>query len=236
MRRAQIGIGLILAICFICFVADPEESIITVRGKLSRVMAIGGESTGWEIQLDSQTSIDRKQVHPIEIHSQQVGQLESLQDKLVRATGKIVHRQGVETGNRPILDISSIREIEAKPAPAAAINLVGTEWLLEDLAGSGVIDKVQATLAFPEAGKLAGNGSCNRFFGLAEISGEIIKLRPLGSTQMACPQAVMNQEAKYLKALQAADRFEWKEPYLLVFCKGLGKPLRFTRLHIDNRH
>ncbi len=40
----------------------------------------------------------------------------------------------------------------------------------------------------------------------------------------------MNQESKYLEALQAAERFEWKDPYLLIYCKGFEKPLRFTRM------
>jgi len=39
----------------------------------------------------------------------------------------------------------------------------------------------------------------------------------------------MNQEAKYLEELQAAERFEWKDPYLLIYCKGIEKPLRFSR-------
>ena len=47
---------------------------------------------------------------------------------------------------------------------------------------------------------------------------------------MACAEAVMNQETKYLDALQAAERFKWKEPYLLIYCKGSEKPLRFTRM------
>ena len=41
------------------------------------------------------------------------------------------------------------------PTPAASasqgapsLNLIGSEWLLEDLGGSGVLDSVQATLAF----------------------------------------------------------------------------------------
>jgi len=47
---------------------------------------------------------------------------------------------------------------------------------------------------------------------------------------MSCPEAVMSQETKYLDALQAAERFEWKDPFLLIYCKGLEKPLRFTRM------
>lgn len=108
-------------------------------------------------------------------------------------------------------------------------NLVGSEWQLQDLVGSGVVEGVHATLAFPEAGKVTGNGSCNSFFGPAQIAGNEIKLGPLGSTRMACPEAAMNQETKYLNALQAAERYEWKDPYLLLYCKDLDKPLRFTR-------
>jgi hypothetical protein len=47
---------------------------------------------------------------------------------------------------------------------------------------------------------------------------------------MMRPEAVMNQEMKYLNALQAAERFEWNDPYLLIYCKGFEKPLRFTRM------
>src|SRR5580704_14179425 len=112
----------------------------------------------------------------------------------------------------------------------APFSLSGSEWVLEDLGGHGVIDRVQATLSFPETGKVGGNGSCNRFFGPLEMSGDHIKIGPLGSTRMACPEAVMKQETKYLAALQAANHFEWKDPYLLVYSKGWEKPLRFTPL------
>jgi len=40
---------------------------ITVTGKLGRVMAIGGESTGWTILLDSEATIDGKQVNSVEV-------------------------------------------------------------------------------------------------------------------------------------------------------------------------
>jgi len=43
----------------------------------------------------------------------------------------------------------------------------------------------------------------------------------------------MDQEAKYLEALQAAERFEWKDPYLLIHCKGHEAPLRFTRIQLE---
>lgn len=77
---------------------------------------------------------------------------------------------------------------------------------------------------------IAGNGCCNRFLDSAEIKGNTIKMSPLGATRMACSEAAMNQETKYLQALQSAERFEWKDPYLLIYSKGHEQPLRFTRM------
>jgi heat shock protein HslJ len=230
----RVWIGLILAILGVHLQAQTPERQTTVTGKLGRVMAIGGESTGWAIQLDSETTIDGKRVGSIEVDDPNTGRLEKLADKHVKATGTLSHRHGVETGERLVLVVSSMKEVKAasqsESGKTVSFNLVGTEWLLEDLGGAGVIDNIQATLTFPEAGKTAGKGSCNRFFGAAEITASAIKLGPLGATRMSCPEAVMNQETKYLDALQAAERFEWKEPYLLIYCKGFEKPLRFTRM------
>lgn len=118
----------------------------------------------------------------------------------------------------------------ANSNPSATINLVGTEWRLEDLGGAGIIDNSQATLAFPEAGRVAGNGSCNRFMGPVTIAGNSIKIGPLAGTRMACvSEAVSNQEMKYLKALEGATRYEWKDPYLLIYSDGLEKPIRFSK-------
>ena len=93
-----------------------------------------------------------------------------------------------------------------------------------------MIHDVKATLTFPEVAKVAGNGSCNRFFGPPEITGDGTKLGPLASSRMACPESVMHQEGKYLAALPMAERFEWKDPYLLIYCKDFEEPLRFTRM------
>jgi|SRR5579862_1187390 len=230
----RLSVGFLLAILGVHLQAQAPERQVTVTGKLGRVMAIGGESTGWAIQLDSETTIEGKQVDSLEVDDSNTERLEKLADKHVKATGTLSHRQGVETGERLVLVVSSMEEVKAATKPesakAAPFKLTGTEWLLEDLSGAAVIDNVQATLAFPEAGKTTGNGSCNRFFGPAEISGSAIKLGPLGSTRMACTTAVMNQETKYIDALQAAERFEWKGANLLIYCKGFEKPLRFTRM------
>ena len=119
------------------------------------------------------------------------------------------------------------------PSPEAAApagELSGTSWRLEDLAGAAALPNIEATLEFPEAGKVAGRGSCNRFFGTVEISGQSIKFGPLAATKMACADDAANaQEVKYLQALQGAERFAFVGPALLIYSKGIEKPLRFAR-------
>jgi putative lipoprotein len=113
----------------------------------------------------------------------------------------------------------------APPAPSAG--LVGTRWTLEDLAGAGVIDEARATLEFPEPGKIAGSGSCNRFFGTVSIDGNAMAISPLGTTRMACAEAVAMQEVNYMRALQSAERYVLQRTALLIYVKGMQSPLRF---------
>lgn len=109
-------------------------------------------------------------------------------------------------------------------------SLLGSEWLLEKLAGDSVIEGTTAKIGFPEAGKVAGNGSCNRFSGKVEIGDGTIAVGPLASTRMACPPAVSDQETKFLRALEGATRLAADGPDLLIYSKDLDQPLRFSRL------
>ncbi len=117
----------------------------------------------------------------------------------------------------------------ALPGAPGAAPLVGSEWRLEDLGGRGVLDRVQATLAFPEAGRVAGNSSCNRFFGSYTLMQDRIALGQLAGTRMACAPAVDEQETRYLDALQKAQRLEVQGKTMLMHVQGLEKPLRFVR-------
>jgi heat shock protein HslJ len=113
--------------------------------------------------------------------------------------------------------------------PAAPANLNGTQWSLEDLGGKPVIAGSRATLTFLEAGKVAGNGSCNRFAGLAETNGATIKFGPLAATRMMCEPDASNQETEYLKALEGVHRFEVNGEKLYLFVNGTERPLVFHR-------
>ncbi|MDG5976708.1 heat shock protein [Hydrogenophaga taeniospiralis CCUG 15921] len=130
----------------------------------------------------------------------------------------------------PVLASLVACAVPAAPAatPASA-PLVGSEWLLQDLGGRPVLDKVKATLAFPEAGRVTGSGSCNGFFGTYTLIEDRISLGQIGSTRMACGEGVSEQENRYLDALRKAERVEVQGTTMWLHTQGLDKPLRFVR-------
>ncbi|MGH8203713.1 MAG: META domain-containing protein [Steroidobacteraceae bacterium] len=134
-----------------------------------------------------------------------------------------------------MLAVAAALLVIAPRAPSGAreagpVTLTGTAWILEDLAGAGVVDRVQATLEFPAEGRVSGNGSCNHFSGDVTLDGERIAFGTIAATQRSCPEAVMNQESAYLKALGKAERFETDGENLYVYIAENPEPLRFTRL------
>jgi heat shock protein HslJ len=211
---AVISIGSVLS-------ASAQEQTITVAGRLNRVMAIGAESTGWMIQLKAPITLGGKRIESLEVSSKDTSQLQALADTEVTATGVVTTRQGVETGERRVLQVSTIQR-------AGAQAFTGTEWILEDLGGEGVVGRVETTIAFGDAGRVAGNAACNSYSGTARMTESKVKFGPLRTTRKMCPQAVMNQESKYLKALESAERIEIEGPYLLIHGRTSAKPLRFT--------
>ena len=94
----------------------------------------------------------------------------------------------------------------APPAAVALASLEGTSWLAEEIDGSGVVDRVQATLIFDAGQKVAGRAACNRYFGTYRQAGDTLEIKPGGSTRMACPLAVMDEEAKFLSALETVRK------------------------------
>jgi|GEM_PF-1092099 len=108
--------------------------------------------------------------------------------------------------------------------------LIGTEWLLEDLGGKGVMDNVQTTLKFFDDNRIGGSGGCNNYFGSYKIDNDVFTVSGIGSTFKLCPEAVMNQESSYFQALEKTRNIRLDGPYLLIVVEGLEQPLKFTEI------
>lgn len=67
-----------------------------------------------------------------------------------------------------------------------------------------MIDRAKTTLTLAPDGAVSGSGGCNRYRGTAQIAGAAISFGPLAATRMACPPALMSQEAKFFGILAAA--------------------------------
>jgi heat shock protein HslJ len=106
--------------------------------------------------------------------------------------------------------------------------LAGTRWLVEDLESRGVMDRLQSTLEFPEAGRAAGNLGCNRFTAEVKQSGAAIEFGPIAATRRMCPPAVMDQEDRYAGVLERARTALVEGPYLFLLDEAGIKLARLT--------
>ncbi len=90
---------------------------------------------------------------------------------------------------------------------AAAIG--GTEWVLREWSrGDPAGVDPEITLAYDQ-GRLGGTSGCNRYFTAVEevdLPGDL-RVGPVGSTMMACPDTVMAVERRFLGKLQGVSRF-----------------------------
>ncbi len=116
----------------------------------------------------------------------------------------------------------------AGPRDAAAL-LQGREWVVEDIAGKGVVEGARPTLNFGADGRLAGRGSCNNYFAKYTLTGEGLTISQAGGTMMACAPAVMNQESLFLDILRNVRRFDLSEDGALVLRADDGRTITARR-------
>ncbi len=110
----------------------------------------------------------------------------------------------------------------------------GVQWVVEDLAGAGLIDRSMVTLQFLGNGRVAGRASCNRFMGNYRLSDDGLSFSTLGSTMMACAPSLMNQERKYLELLgQVVDGRIGRQGELLLET-GNGEVIKALPATTDN--
>jgi heat shock protein HslJ len=106
--------------------------------------------------------------------------------------------------------------------------LLGPEWVVESIDGDPLIGSSRPTIVFNEEGQVAGSASCNRYLASYELTGEGLSIAGGGATMMACDPAPMEQERRFLDALDAIRRFEIAPDGALVLLADDG-PNLFAR-------
>lgn len=96
-------------------------------------------------------------------------------------------------------------------------------WLVEDIAGRGVVDRAQTTIQFASDGTVSGSTSVNRYSGKVMMDGGKIKVGPLATTRRAGPPALMDQESKFLRAIETVASFRVEETGLLSLLDDSGE-------------
>ncbi len=96
-------------------------------------------------------------------------------------------------------------------------DLTSKVWALTELNGQPPVAGTGISAQFTADGNVGGSAGCNRYRGTYTASGNKITFAsPLATTMMMCEQAVMDQEAAYLKALGEAKTFAVKGDQLTL--------------------
>jgi heat shock protein HslJ len=87
--------------------------------------------------------------------------------------------------------------------------IAGTEWVLHNWSwNEPAPPSPEVTLAYQD-GQVVGSAGCNRYFATAtpgEAPGDA-SFGPVGATRMACPEAAMQVEDRFLQQLQATVKY-----------------------------
>jgi heat shock protein HslJ len=97
-------------------------------------------------------------------------------------------------------------------AAAGSEALPGSSWIVTGFNnGKQAVVSTMAgtdlTANFGADGSLTGNSGCNTYSAAYTVDGDKISIGPTATTQMACEQAVMDQEQQYLAALSTAATY-----------------------------
>lgn len=135
---------------------------------------------------------------------------------------------------------SSMQESQTKSIPKAITpdnlkDLDGIEWRLTKMIKNGAVlplsKTAEATFACQADGKVAGLATINRYFGsLRFIDAREIKWSPFGSTRMAGPQALMQQENEFLNALAQTQHMILSSGNLIIETFDRSIVLEFAKI------
>jgi uncharacterized membrane protein/heat shock protein HslJ len=120
-----------------------------------------------------------------------------------------------------------------KLVAAQSLELMNRKWVFRSFGTIGSqespLPDAEISIEFAADGRLHGSGGCNRYFSSYETGpGGSLTIKQIGSTRMACPQEIMDQEMKYFRSLQCVSTFNVKIKTLQLFYGNGDRVLNYT--------
>ena len=107
--------------------------------------------------------------------------------------------------------------------------LLGVQWRVEDINGAGVIDRSNTSFTLLPDGRLAGLPGCNNFSAVYALNRNSLTFDTIISTRKACVPALNNQEQRFLKLLEATDRYQFDQTGALILKTHDGRHIKARR-------
>ena len=113
--------------------------------------------------------------------------------------------------------------------PKSTGPLVGG-WIVDKIAGCGMIDYSRLELVLEQDGQLSGSTGCNLLIGRFRVDGWAITIDVAPMTRKVCPEALMRQEQVFLGAIESINSYRFDPTGAIVLQDG-NQPLVFARSH-----
>ncbi|MBG0838967.1 META domain-containing protein [Ectopseudomonas toyotomiensis] len=96
------------------------------------------------------------------------------------------------------------------------------EWIGE----SPLIDRSHLTVTFAADGRAQGHAGCNHWFAGYTLKDDAVRFETPGSTRKMCAPSLMEQEQRFLAALEEVQRWDFNDIGQLQLWPATGKPIR----------
>jgi len=132
----------------------------------------------------------------------------------------------------PVLALVALAACEPAPntgtGPDAPLNLAGTSWRVQSIAGVKVADPSQTSMTF-DGSSVSGTFGCNRFNGPYSMSGNLLTVGPAATTRMACMGEAARHEQNGLRQLSMPLQVVRNGPDMLVLSGREGQSFVLSR-------
>lgn len=105
--------------------------------------------------------------------------------------------------------------MSSETAGEAASELLGA-WTVEYIGDRPVIDRSPAFIRFDAEGRVSGSATCNRMSGTYTQDGTALALGPMAVTRRMCPDSLMEQERRLLRALEQVATWRIQNEMLIL--------------------